>query len=158
MANMDKNRTIIVDIAWGGMWYAIVDIEQLKAYKFALLPEHGRRIAKLGEMIKVAVREQHSINLNEYYVQTTKNSKQQMMDYPGPDILCFRCAQTNTNAVVMSNNELKWTKPETWTAMIDRSPCGTGTAAVMAMLHQKNGLRVGEPFVHKSIINTQFVG
>jgi hypothetical protein len=30
--------------------------------------------------------------------------------------------------VVMSNGVLDWDKPETWTAMIDRSPCGTGSA------------------------------
>ena len=28
------------------------------------------------------------------------------------------------NAVVMSNGVLDWERPETWTGMIDRSPCG----------------------------------
>ena len=35
-------------------------------------------------------------------------------------------------AVVMSNGVLDWAREDTWTAMIDRSPCGTGTCAVMA--------------------------
>lgn len=58
------------------------------------------------------------------------------IDYPGSDILCFRGpvpAGSNAdamNAVVMSNVDLDWDRPETWTAMIDRSPCGTGTCAV----------------------------
>lgn len=41
---------------------------------------------------------------------------------------------------------------------IDRSPCGTGTSARMAQLHVLGELSVGEPFVHESIIGSQFVG
>ena len=62
------------------------------------------------------------------------------------------------NAVVMSNGVLDWSRPETWTGMIDRSPCGTGTCAVMANLHARGELRLGEAFHHESIIGTTFVG
>ncbi|MDP4984483.1 4-hydroxyproline epimerase [Pseudoalteromonas tunicata] len=41
---------------------------------------------------------------------------------------------------------------------IDRSPCGTGTSARMAQLYAKGLLKQGEPFVHESIIGSQFVG
>ncbi|GAB3020889.1 4-hydroxyproline epimerase [Bowmanella dokdonensis] len=41
---------------------------------------------------------------------------------------------------------------------IDRSPCGTGTSARMAQLYAKGKLRVGDSFVHESIIGSQFVG
>jgi 4-hydroxyproline epimerase len=41
---------------------------------------------------------------------------------------------------------------------IDRSPCGTGTSARMAQLHAKGKLRLGDHFVHESIIASQFVG
>jgi 4-hydroxyproline epimerase len=41
---------------------------------------------------------------------------------------------------------------------IDRSPCGTGTSARMAQLHALGKLPVGQPFVHESIIGSQFVG
>lgn len=41
---------------------------------------------------------------------------------------------------------------------IDRSPCGTGTSARMAQLYAKGTLKVGEPFVHESIIGSKFVG
>ena len=37
-----------------------------------------------------------------------------------------------------------------------RSPCGSGTAAVMAALHHK--LQLGEEFVHESILGTVFKG
>ena len=41
---------------------------------------------------------------------------------------------------------------------VDRSPCGTGTSARMAMLHARGELALGEPFVHRSIIGTAFQG
>jgi len=41
---------------------------------------------------------------------------------------------------------------------IDRSPCGTGTCAKMAVLHSQGRLSVGDEFVHESIIRTKFTG
>jgi 4-hydroxyproline epimerase len=41
---------------------------------------------------------------------------------------------------------------------IDRSPCGTGTSARMAQLAAKGRLAVGDDFVHESIIGTLFEG
>jgi 4-hydroxyproline epimerase len=41
---------------------------------------------------------------------------------------------------------------------IDRSPCGTGTSARMAQLAAKGKLKVGDPFVHESIIGSLFEG
>jgi 4-hydroxyproline epimerase len=41
---------------------------------------------------------------------------------------------------------------------IDRSPCGTGTSARMAQWFAKGKLKVGEPFVHESIIGSKFIG
>jgi 4-hydroxyproline epimerase len=39
---------------------------------------------------------------------------------------------------------------------IDRSPCGTGSSARMAQLHAKGRLSVGDEFIHESIIGTLF--
>jgi 4-hydroxyproline epimerase len=41
---------------------------------------------------------------------------------------------------------------------IDRSPCGTGTSARMAQLAATGRLKVGDHFVHESIIGSQFTG
>jgi 4-hydroxyproline epimerase len=41
---------------------------------------------------------------------------------------------------------------------IDRSPCGTGTSARMAQLAAKGKLKVGDSFVHESIIGSLFKG
>lgn len=139
---------VIVDIAYGGMWYAVVDAASIGLDLDATL---AKKICNIGQMIKVATREQHPV--------THPN-----LDYPGVDILVFRGKATpgsgadSRNAVVMTNQELDWDKPETWTGMLDRSPCGTGTCAVMAVMHARGELQIGQPFVHESIIGSLFTG
>lgn len=99
-----------------------------------LTPPPGKQLVRLGEMIKVATREQFPVNHPEF-------------DYPGVDILVFTEPAQNgncsKNTVVMSNNILDWNDPGTWTGMLDRSPCGTGTCAVMASLWNKGQLKIG---------------
>ena len=41
-------------------------------------------------------------------------------------------------------------------AEVDRSPCGTGTCAVLAVLDAMGLVNDAEPFVHESIIGTTF--
>src|SRR5262249_53387629 len=41
---------------------------------------------------------------------------------------------------------------------IDRSPCGTGTSARLAHLAARGQLKVGDHFVHESIICSRFIG
>ena len=148
------NQTVVCDIAYGGMWYCVVDLSKHENQGLglgsSLDPNRASELCRIGEMIKVACREQFPVNHPE-------------LDYPGCDILVFREPSNNNrlkakNAVVMSNNELDWDRPETFTAMLDRSPCGTGTCAVMAVLHARGELHVGEEFIHESIVGTEFVG
>ena len=138
--------------------FAIVDATQpaLRA-KFgggaglALTPENGKELCRVGELVKAAAREQRPVAHPEF-------------DYPGPDILCFRAPPLDgpsaawRNTVVMSNGSFDWDRPETHTAMLDRSPCGSGTCAVMATLHARGELGLHEPFVHEGILGTRFVG
>lgn len=41
---------------------------------------------------------------------------------------------------------------------VDRSPCGTGTCAKMTLLHDAGQLEIDEPYLHESIVGTQFEG
>merc|ERR1719220_629419 len=135
---------VSVDIAFGGMWFVIVRAELLG---LEIRPECGAQLARVGEMIKVATREQSPVS-------------HPTMDYPGPDILVWTSGSglTRTNTVVMSNKELVWDNPDTHSAMLDRSPCGSGTAAVMAWLHDKGELGLGEELTHRSVLGTEFRG
>ena len=65
---------------------------------------------------------------------------------------------TSRNAVVMSTGVLDWNNPATWKGNIDRSPCGSGTSAVMAAMYAKGELGLNEEFVHESILGTVFTG
>lgn len=41
---------------------------------------------------------------------------------------------------------------------LDRSPCGTGTSALMAHLHARGELAIGQDFVNESLLGTSFTG
>ena len=88
-----------VDLVFGGMWFVIVAADQLG---LEIRPEEGGKLARLGEMIKVATREQSPIS-------------HPTMDYPGPDILAWvqGSGLTRSNTVVMSNKVLHWDRPDT---------------------------------------------
>src|SRR6185436_19382816 len=47
--------TVNVDVAYGGMYYAIADAEP---FGLRLTPDEGRDIVRIGEMIKAAANEQ----------------------------------------------------------------------------------------------------
>jgi proline racemase len=141
-----------VDVAYGGMWYAIINAEDVG---LSIKPEHAGELARIGEMVKVATREQHPV-------------QHPTIDYPGCDIMAIRgeaSAEAKdkygahaSNAVIMSTGPLDWNQPSTWTGNLDRSPCGSGTSAIMAAMHAKGELAVGEPFIHEGILGTVFTG
>ena len=140
--------TVRVDVAWGGMFYAIADAS---AFDLELVPSEGVRIARIGEMIKAAAREQLPVAHPETPAITGISISQ--LSGPPHDPRAHR-----RNAVVVSTGAFDWSRPETWTGALDRSPCGTGTCAAMAVLHARGELRLDEDFVHEGILGTRFVG
>lgn len=128
--------TIAVDVAYGGMFYALTDATKLG---FEVGPDEARDLAALGEKIRLAAREQVEAVHPE-----------------NPDIRGVSIVQLNTpfrgpgrptrNTCIVSPGRS------------DRSPTGTGTCARMAVLHARGELRVGETLVHESIIGSRFVG
>jgi proline racemase len=58
----------------------------------------------------------------------------------------------------VSSGRLDWNRPATWTGVIDRSPCGTGTCAKMATLHARGELGLDQDFHHEGILGTIFTG
>ena len=139
---------VTVDVAWGGMFFAIADAEQLGV---PLTPENGRNIVRITEMIKTAAREQLPV------------SHPDNPEMAGISIGLLSGASQNPgisarNAVTVATGELDWDRPETWTGVLDRSPCGTGTCAKMATLYAKGLLGLHEDFHHESVVDTVFTG
>jgi len=140
--------TMKIDIAYGGMFYVIADAEALG---LRLTPDEGREIVRVGEMIKAAAREQLSIVHPENPEITSLSTAQLSGPAHGPDA-------DMRNAVVISTGEFDWQRPDTWTGVLDRSACGTGTCARMATLHARGRLTLGQPFRHESVLGTIFTG
>jgi proline racemase len=65
---------------------------------------------------------------------------------------------TARNVGIVSSGRLDWERPATWTGAIDRSPCGTGTCARLAVLHAKGRPGIGEDFAHEGILGTVSTG
>jgi proline racemase len=130
--------TVTVDVAYGGMIYAIVDAQALG---FTLDPAEARELVEIGERIKAAAAEQcpavHPENPEIHTINQTLFAGTLERGAGG---------LTSRNTVVVSPGRL------------DRSPCGTGTSARLAVLHARGEIGVGEDFLHRSIIGGKFVG
>ncbi len=140
--------TVTVDVAYGGMFYVIADVEPLG---LGLTPDEGRDLVRIGEMIKAAAREQ----LPVVHPENPAISGITIAQLSGPP---KHPEASRRNVVVVSTGTLDWNRPETWTGVIDRSPCGTGTCAKMAALYAKGVLSLDEDFVHEGILGTRFTG
>jgi proline racemase len=140
--------TVVVDVAYGGMFYAIADAAQ---FGLRLIPEEGAQIVRIGEMIKAAAREQ----LPVVHPENSAISGVTISQISGPP---EDEHSSRRNAVVVSTGTLDWNRPETWTGVLDRSPCGTGTCAKMAALHAKGQLDLNRDFVHEGVLGTTFTG
>lgn len=137
-----------VDVAYGGMFYVIADAT---AFGLKLTPDEGREITRIGEMIKAAAQEQLPV------VHPDQSG------FEGVTITVLSAPAIGPqadmrNAVVVSTGQLDWDRPATWRGAIDRSPCGTGTCAKMAVLHAKGELGLNEPFRHEGVLGTIFTG
>ena len=130
--------TLRVDVAYGGMIYALVDAESLG---FALVPSEAADLVEVGECIKAAAAEQipaiHPENADIHTINQTL--------FAGP-LRASHDGKRSRNAVVVSPGRL------------DRSACGTGTSARLAVMHARGQISQGEPFAHESILGTEFTG
>ena len=129
-------RTLLVDIAFGGAFYAIVDAEAAGlAVDAAKLPE----LRRLGTEVKLEV---------ERLRQVVHPLDAGLKGIYGT---IFTAPPRHADAHL--RNVTIFAEAE-----VDRSPCGTGTAAVMAVLSEMGVLGDDAPFVHESIVGTTFTG
>ncbi len=127
---------LTVDIAYGGMYFAIVDVDALG---LRVAPEHARTFVDLADRIRIAAQEQLEIVHPENPEIRDVTMVEFTEAYRGPDAV-------TPNTCVMAAGRS------------DRSPCGTGTSARMAVLHARGVIPVGGRLIHGSIIGTEFIG
>ena len=127
---------LIVDVAYGGNFYAIIDpqtnfrgienhtADQLISWSRAIRTDINNKYTFLHPEIP-------AINWCSHVLWTGQ---------------CLDPSSTARNAVFYGDKA------------IDRSPCGTGTSARMAQWHAKGKLHMGDTFIHESFIGSKFTG
>ena len=139
---------IKVDVAWGGMFFVLADAD---AMGIDLGPENGAQIVRVSERILAAAQEQLPVSHPENPAIT------------GPTItnLWGRAITPGTHgrgAITLSSGGYDPARPDALPGVLDRSPCGTGTCAKMAVLHARGALGVGEDYVNQGPLGTTFTG
>jgi 4-hydroxyproline epimerase len=125
-----------VDVAYGGNFYAIVDVQ--KNFKGLEHYPADNLIAWARELRK---------RINEKY---------SFVHPENPTI--SGCSHILWTGAVLDKNSSARNAVFYGDKAIDRSPCGTGTSARMAQWYTKGKLKKGDRFIHESIIGSTFTG
>lgn len=140
--------TVTVDVAWGGMFFVLAEAETLGV---ALDADNGGEIVRVSEAIRHATVEQLPVVHPENPAIT------------GPTItnLWGKPVAEGTDgrgAITISTGPFDPNRPQDASGILDRSPCGTGTCAKMAVLHARGQLKIGQDYVNAGPLGTTFTG
>jgi proline racemase len=128
--------TVTIDVSFAGNFIALARAQDLGV---SVHSYHLAKLLHLGTLVKTAVNArlqvQHPTQPHLGTVQLT-----QIYDQPEP-------ARPFARSVAIFGS-----------GQMDRSPCGTGTSAIMVMLYERGELPLGVQFINESIIGTQFSG
>ena len=128
---VDGLGAIEVDVAFGGCYFALVDAESVG---FELVPSEARRLVEFGQRVADAAAEQIA-------VRHPRMPELDRIEYP---MFVSGKGSRIRNATIIAPGRL------------DRSPCGTGTAARLAVMHERGELDAGDEVLVRSIIDTEF--
>lgn len=133
-SDIDDYMSITYDIAFGGQFFALVDAKQLG---LSIGRENVQEFVGIGTSLMRRINEERSMK-HPFLPITTVD----LVEFfaPGEDNADMK------NIVVFGNRQA------------DRSPCGTGTCAKLAVLYDRDEIGIGDPFVNESFIGSQFIG
>jgi proline racemase len=123
---------IRVDIAFGGVFYALVDVGQIG---LTIEPSNARALAEAGIEIKALLRDQ--VQVAHPLIPGLDEIAYVMFRDPQPDGTIVTCTTL---------------KP----GRVDRSPCGTGSSANLAAAYARGQVVPGDSRVSQSIIGGTF--
>ncbi|KND88282.1 4-hydroxyproline 2-epimerase [Tolypocladium ophioglossoides CBS 100239] len=130
--------SVLVDIAYGGQWYVVVQAEALGV---RVTQSFSNQLIEFGKLVKAAVSERcmptHPENpairgINNVIISEPFDSS--------------RDGSSVKHTVVVTPGRL------------DRSPCGTGSSARLAILYARKQIDLGQEVKFSSIIDTMFLG
>lgn len=120
------------DIAFGGVFYAIVDVDQLG---LAIEPAQAQTLAEAGMVLKAALKEQVRV---------------QHPEIPSLDAIAYvMFRHREADGVIRTCTTLE-------PGRVDRSPCGTGSSANLAVLCARSDIGEGDVIRSRSIIGGEF--
>ncbi|KAJ6144798.1 hypothetical protein N7470_008693 [Penicillium chermesinum] len=128
---------VSVDIAYGGMMYVVTDATALG---LRVDNQDATRLIDIGERIKRAVEAVYT----PVHPENPGIKGFSVIVFTEPLRVEGGC-KVASNATVVSPGRF------------DRSPCGSGTSARLAVLHARGQITEGETFKHRSILGTEFI-
>ncbi|WP_417227874.1 proline racemase family protein [Amphritea sp.] len=123
---------LTVDIAYGGCYFALVDANALG---LKLRPSEARTLVELGTRIKQAAAAQISV---------------QHPLYPSLNKIEYAIFTGNYEGELRSTNII-------YPGRVDRSPCGAGSSARLAVMYARHQIAMNEPVKIKSTIDGRFI-
>ncbi len=132
--NTRKFGKLTLDIAWGGNVYAILPVESVG---LTIEPNTCGKLIEVAQSIAKDINEQVEIRHPELsFVDCVTH-----VEFSGPP----KSPEADIQNCVVALPKV-----------VDRSPCGTGTSAKAALLFDEGKLKVGDSFVHESVIGSLF--
>jgi proline racemase len=130
--NTPKWGTVIADIAFGGVYYALVDAKQVG---LDIAPGNARELAEAGIELKALLAKQVKISHPEL---------------PGLDDVAYVMFRSREpDGAIRTCTTLK-------PGRVDRSPCGTGSSADLAAAFARGEIKVGDTRISRSTIGGEF--
>jgi proline racemase len=127
-----KWGTIVADIAFGGVFYALIDADQIG---LTIAPEHARELAEAGIELRSIINRQVRVSHPEL---------------PGlNDVAYVMFRGREPDGAVRTCTTLK-------PGRVDRSPCGTGSSANLAVAFARGEVKVGERRISRSTTGGEF--
>ena len=123
---------VVGDVAYGGNWFFITHLDAVPV-----------RIERVGELTRVAQAVQDALRAEGLAQIDGTGDEVDHIEITAPPV---RSDADARNFVLCSGGEY------------DRSPCGTGTSAKMAVLHARGALAVGERWRQESVTGGLFTG
>ena len=123
--------TLDVDIAFSDCWFALVDADPLG---LEIAPAEARDLVSLGSRVRAAARQQLALR------------HPLLTGFEGVEYALFHRRQ---GGFIRTGNVM-------YPGRMDRSPCGTGSAALLAALHARGEIAPGDSIETRSIIDSVF--
>jgi trans-L-3-hydroxyproline dehydratase len=138
MLEVEGHGAVKVDTAFGGDSFVMADVAD---FGLSITPENAHQLAVLGRKLVKAANAQLPFShptLPDWKLYSFCFLREELQRQDG--------VLTSRNCCVVNPGKL------------DRSPTGTGCSALMAVLHAKGLMQVGDAYVGRSVIDSTFTG